>query len=130
MQQIDRHDHVEVLVFAFARALKLKRTNTNELALARNQRRAAPVWMRGVSEYGLVENILPIARQFLFSCDAAGKGGRAAACAPYDDAFTDFSDPRGADFKRRKIDSAKRLHQAETRFLIEAEGMSLHNPTL
>jgi hypothetical protein len=62
-----------MLVLAFARALKLKRTDTDQLALTRNQRRAAPVWMRGIGEYGLVENILPLAREFLFRCDAAGE---------------------------------------------------------
>src|SRR5262245_33187313 len=127
MQQIDRHDHVEVLVLAFACALKLKRTDTDQLARARNQRRAAPVWMRRVSEYGLVENVLPIAREFLFRCDPAGERARASARAAHDDALSNFSGLRRTDLKRRKIDAAKRLHQAETGFLIEPERMSLHN---
>src|SRR5262245_4102785 len=127
MKQIDGHDHVEMLVLALAGALKLKRTDADQLALTRNQRRAAPVRMRRIGEYRFVENVLPIASEFLLRRDAAGERARASACAAYDDAFSNFSGLGGTDVEPGKIDLAERLHQPETRFLIETERMSLHD---
>src|SRR6516165_4915214 len=39
VQQIDRHNHIEMLVLAFACTLKLKRTDPDQLSCTGNQRR-------------------------------------------------------------------------------------------
>ncbi len=130
IQQIDRHDHIEMLVLAFARALELQRADANQIARARDQRGAAPVWVRGIGEDRLVQHILPITGEFLLGGNAAGERSCATAGTADDHAFANFRGFRGACLKRRQIDLAERLHQAKTGFLIRAKRVALHHPAV
>src|SRR5579863_5373246 len=44
-QEIDRHDHVDMLRLALALALKLERADADQFAATRNQSGAAPIGM-------------------------------------------------------------------------------------
>src|ERR1700681_1454863 len=60
LEQIDRHDHVDVFGLALALALELQRTDADQFAAVRDQRGAAPIGMRRIGEDRLVQQILPV----------------------------------------------------------------------
>ena len=83
--------------------------------------------MRRIGEDGVVDQIFPIAGEFLPRGDVAGERTRAAAGAADDDALAGLRLLRGADRQRRQIDLAERLHQAETGLAVEAERMAFND---
>src|SRR6266851_6738807 len=58
LEQIDRHDHVDVFGLALALALELQRTDADQFAAVRDRRGAAPIGMRRIGEDRLVQQIL------------------------------------------------------------------------
>ena len=68
-QQIDRHDHVDVGGLAVPAHLQPQRADAQQLAVRTDQRRAAPPGMGGRDEDRLVQQILPIAGEFLLGDD-------------------------------------------------------------
>ncbi len=119
-----------MLVLALARALELQRPYSDQPAVGCNQCRAAPVRVRGEGEDGFIEHVFPIARKFLLGRDPTRERARAAARPADHDAFTDLRGFRGSEGQRLNLDPAKRLHQAKSRLLIEAERMALDNATV
>ena len=129
MQQVDRHDHVEMLV---SRLPSRARSSCSEpmpisSPFGRDQRGAAPIGMRRIGEDRLVEHVFPIAGEFLLGGDAAGERAGAPAGAADHHALADLGGARGADRQRRQVDRAERLHQAEAGLLVEAERVAFHH---
>src|SRR6476661_1178668 len=119
-----------MLVLASARSLKLQRADADQLSCTRDQRGAAPVGMRGISEDRLIQHIFPIAGKFLPGCDAAGERACAAAGATDNHAFADVCRFRKPDLERRQIDFSERLHKTEAGLLIQTERMPLYHVTV
>jgi hypothetical protein len=73
LQQIDRHDHVDVLKTPLrAGLLDLQGADSDEVAGGADHRRPAPIGMCGGCEERFVEHVLPIAGELLFGDDARG----------------------------------------------------------
>src|SRR5262249_35852887 len=71
LEDVDRHDHVERLRrLALAHLLDLQRADAEQLARPPDHRRAAPEWMRRRREERLVEDVFPIAGEFLLGGNA------------------------------------------------------------
>ena len=105
-----------MLALALALAFELQRADADQLAAVRDQSGAAPIGMRGMGEDRLVQQILPVAGEFLFGGDlACDRAGAAAGAAQYH-AVADFA--RGGRAQRHgiEIDAAERLHQAKAGF--------------
>ena len=68
-QQVDGHDHVEMLVLL--RLLQLQRSDSQEFSRCSDHRGAAPMWMRGCGEKRFVQQIFPIAGEFLLAHNPA-----------------------------------------------------------
>ena len=69
-QQIDRHDHVDVTRHILvAGAFDVQRADSDEPAVSGEKPGAAPERMRGGGENRLVEEILPIAGEFVLGDD-------------------------------------------------------------
>ena len=69
-QQVDRHDHVDVARHVLsAGAFDVQRADADEPAIAGEETGAAPERMRGGGENGLVEEIFPIAGEFVLGDD-------------------------------------------------------------
>ena len=64
-QQVDRHDHVDVLGLAVALAFELQRTDADQFATVRDQSGAAPIRVRGMGEDRFIQQVFPIARELL-----------------------------------------------------------------
>ena len=124
LEQVDRHDHVDVLGLALALAFELQRADADQLARGRDQRGAAPIGMRGVGEDRLFQQVFPIAGEFLPGGDLARHRARAPAGAADHDVVADFGRGRRADRQPIEIDAAERLHQAEAGDGIEAQRMA------
>ena len=75
----------------------------------------------------LVQQILPIAREFLLGRDFARDRARASAGAADHDAIADLGSGGGTERQRREIEVAERLHQAEAGFEIEAQRVAFHH---
>ena len=86
-----------------------------------------PVWMRGIGEDRFVQQIFPIAGEFLLGGDLACDRARAPAGAADHHAVADLGRRRRAKQQRLEIEVAERLHRAEAEFGIEAEHMALHD---
>src|ERR1700687_5830507 len=127
LEQIDRHDHVDVLGLALALAFELQRADADQLAAVRDQPGAAPVRVRGIGKDRFVQQILPVTGELLLRGDVAGDRPRAFACAAYHHAVADFGGSRRTQRQRIEVDAAKGLHQAEAADGIEAEGIALHH---
>src|SRR5581483_3079589 len=85
LQEVDRHDHVEVFGATFAQAFDLQRADADQLALGRDQAGATPVRVRWIGEDRLIESILPVTGELLLGGDvAADRAGAAAAPADHD----------------------------------------------
>ena len=127
-QQVDRHDHVDVLGLAVALAFELQRADADQLAAVRDQSGAAPIGMRGMGEDRLVQQIFPIAGEFLLGRDLARDRPRASAGAADHDAVADLVRRRTS---RAAADRCRARPSACTRpkpdLEIEAERMALHD---
>src|SRR5690606_10611746 len=102
--------HVEMLAGAAALAtggaLDLQRADADEIAARRNQPGAAPVRMRGEGEDRVVDQIFPVAGEFLSRRDARGERLRASAGGAYDDAVAEIDFARRAEFENRQTGPA------------------------
>src|SRR5229473_2672190 len=127
LEQIDRHDHVDVLGLALALALELQRADADQFAAVRDQRGAAPIGMRRIGEDCLVQQILPITAVLLLGGDVAGDRARASAGAADHHAIADFGIGGRAKRQRIEIDPAKRLYEAKAAHGIEAERVAFHH---
>src|SRR4051812_32593834 len=127
-QQVDRHDHVDVLGLAVALAFELQRADADQLATLVEERRATPIRVRGMGEDRLVQEIFPVAGEFLLGHDLARDRTRASAAAADHDAVAESGLGRNAERQRVDAEPAERLHQAKAGDGIEAEHMSLHHP--
>ena len=127
LEQIDRHDHVEILRLPLLdRLLQLQRADADEIAGRPDQRRAAPVRMRRRGEDRLVEHVFPVAGEFLLGDDARGDRALPPAGAADHDALADRRGARLADLERRHVELGQRLHQTEAGLLVVAEHMAGH----
>ena len=86
--------------------------------------------MGGIGEERRVQQVFPIAGEFLPRGDAAGERAGAPADAAQHDAVAGLRRSRRADRQRLEIETAERLHQAEAGFPIEAERMAFHHPAV
>jgi len=78
LEQIDRHDHVDVLGLAPALALELQRADAEQFRRGSRSRGAAPIGMRRIGEDCLVQQILPVTAVLLLGGRC---GWRPSACA-------------------------------------------------
>jgi hypothetical protein len=126
-KQIDRHDHVDVLGFALALAFELQRTDPDQFAAVGDQSGAAPIGMPGMGEDRLIQQVFPIAGEFLLGRDLACDRARASAGAADHHAVADLGGGGRAERQRIEVEVAERLHQAEAGFEIEAERVAFHH---
>ena len=80
-----------------------------------------------MGEDRLIQQIFPIAGEFLLGRDLAGDRSRASAGAADHHAVADLGGGGRAKRQRLEIEIAERLHQAEAGFEIEAERVALHH---
>src|SRR5450755_874097 len=130
LEQIDRHDHVDMLGLALALAFELQRADADQLAAVGDQSGAAPVGMRGVGEDRIVQEILPVTGELLPGGDVAGDRPGAPAGAAQHDAVADLRSGGGTKRQRVEVELAKRLHQPKTAYRIEAERMAFHHAAI
>ena len=95
--------------------------------LAGDQPGAAPVRMRRIGEDRLIEQIFPIAGEFLLRHDLARDRARAAAGAADHDAVADLGGGGGAERQRLDDRGGRAPAPGQSRFGIEAERMALHH---
>src|ERR1700722_16319328 len=119
-----------MLGLALAFALELQRADADQFTAARDQPGAAPIGMRGIGEERLVEQILPMAGEFLPGGDVAGDRARASAGAADPHAVADLGGRGRAERQRGAIDVAKPLHQSETGHRIKAERMAFDHAAI
>src|SRR6202790_2700925 len=130
LEQVDRHDHVDMLGLALALALELQRADADQFAAGRDQSGAAPIGMRGIGEDRLIQEIFPVTGKLLLGGDMAGDRARASACTAHYHTVVDLGRAGGTERQRIEVDVAKRLHQAEAAHGIEAERVAFHHPAV
>ena len=106
--------------------LELQRADADEVAGRSDHRGAAPMRMGRGGEDRLVEDILPVAGEFLLRDDPGRDRAGAPAGARDDDALAKARGLRIAERQRRQVEPAERLHEAEARRLVVAEDVALH----
>ena len=106
--------------------LQLQRADAEQIAGGSDQRGTAPIRMRRRGKDRFVEDVFPIAGEFLFGDDA----GRDRALPPAEAADHHALADRGigglADVERGHVELGERLHQAKPGLLIVAEHMARH----
>ena len=107
-----------------AALLEMKRADADERAVAGDERGAAPVGMGGAGEDRLVEEIFPIAGEFLLGRDPRRHRALPAAAAGDDHALADPDPRRAAERQRRQVEPAQRLDQAEAGLLVIGQRMA------
>ena len=83
-----------------------------------------------MGENRLVQQVFPIAGEFLLGRDVARDRARAAADAADHDAVADLRGSGRTERQRIDVDAAERLHQAETGFGIEAQRVTFHHAAI
>ena len=95
-------------------------------AVLRDQRGAAPERVRRRGEDGAVEQVFPMAGEFLAGDDGRGNRVPAAALGGDDRLVAGADPPAAADLDRRHRQAPERLHQPEPGLLVVAEHRRRH----
>ena len=113
LEQVDRHDHVALERAGVDLLLDQERADAGKLAVGADQRRAAPLRMRGRGEDRLVEHVFPVAGELALGEHRRLERMRAAA-VPGDHHVLADAD-RAALPRSIGLDAqlAERLHQAK-----------------
>ena len=91
---------------------------------------AAPEGMRRRGEDRLVEDVFPVAGEFLLAHDDRRDRPRPAAGAADDDARPDLERARAAERKGRHVDPRQRLDETEAGGLVIAERVARNGPAV
>ena len=120
-QKVDRHDHVDVGDLAGAAHLQAQRADAEQLAVTVEQRRTAPGRVRRRGEDRLVDEIFPVAGEFLLGDDVGVD--MLADTVGERHGVADIGLPGVAELDRRQAERRQRLHQAEAGLLIVGQRM-------
>ncbi|EGE60795.1 hypothetical protein RHECNPAF_1340044 [Rhizobium etli CNPAF512] len=127
-QQIDRHDHIDVRDLAVLAHLQAKRTDTEQFAVGADQRCPAPCRMSGCGKDRFIQQIFPVAGEFLSGDDVCLN--ELADSIGKDDRIAGPGGGRVTEIHGRSVENAERLHQAEAAFLIIGKGMGGNHPAV
>ena len=106
IEQIDRHDHVALRLLVIDVLFHEQRADAEQAAVVSHYRRPAPLRMRGRSEQGFVEHILPVAGELAFVDDFRFQCMRTSAGTDDDDVVADCAGAGTAARQRRHAQAA------------------------
>src|SRR5262249_56635217 len=129
LEQVDGDDHVEVLAAVCARLLELQRADAEEIALWSDERGAAPVRMCRRREDRLVEQVFPVAGEFLAGSDAGSDRVVASAGAGNYDRLAHHGLPRLPERQCGHVEAIQPLQQAAPTLPVVAKHMAGSDPT-
>ena len=127
-EQLDRHEHVDrARAGARLEALDDERAEAAEPAFAVDERRAGPAVVRRRREHGLIEHVLPAAREFLLRDDARVDALLLAAAAHDGDGVADRERIGAAELHRRAVQRQRRLDEREPAVEVVADDEAGHD---
>src|SRR5207244_4288106 len=110
--------------------LDMQRCDAHQRAVAADQRAAAPEGVRRRGEDRALQEVLPIAGEFLARDDQRLDGVAPAAAGGDDRRILDAQAAGVAELERRQSQPAECLDEAESGLLIESDDMTLRRPTI
>ena len=126
-EEVDRHEHVALDHTVVDRLLHEQRADAREPPARVDERSATPLRMQRRGEQGLVEHVLPVARELALVEHLRPECVGAPAAAQHDRGVADLERLRRAPRQRRELEGPERLHHAEARREVVSERMPRHD---